>query len=97
MRQLREHGLAPGEASRMQIEYTLEDSAAELNGSGEAAAVVTVDPVSGDVQLLINTPLGKLTQQDDYAIRRTALQFHLPYCTTLSAGLFVLSASKIER
>ncbi len=42
--------------------------------------------VSGDVQLLINTPLGKLTQQDDYAIRRTALQFHVPYCTTISAA-----------
>ena len=42
--------------------------------------------VSGDVQLLVNTPLGKLTQQDDYAIRRTALQFHVPYCTTISAA-----------
>ena len=30
--------------------------------------------VSGDVGLLINTPLGKLTQRDDYYIRRAALQ-----------------------
>ena len=30
--------------------------------------------VSGQIQLLINTPLGKLTQQDDYTIRRAALQ-----------------------
>src|ERR1044072_1990430 len=29
--------------------------------------------VSGEVQLLINTPLGKFTQVDDYAIRRAAL------------------------
>ncbi len=42
--------------------------------------------VSGAVQLLINTPLGKLTQQDDYAIRRAALQHRLPYTTTLSAA-----------
>ena len=42
--------------------------------------------VSGDVQLLINTPLGKLTQQDDYAIRRAALQHRIPYTTTLSAA-----------
>jgi carbamoyl-phosphate synthase large subunit len=42
--------------------------------------------VSGQIQLLINTPLGKLTQQDDYAIRRAALQHRIPYTTTLSAA-----------
>ncbi|MGI9041986.1 MAG: carbamoyl-phosphate synthase large subunit [Gemmatimonadales bacterium] len=42
--------------------------------------------VSGRIQLLINTPLGKLTQQDDYAIRRAALQHRIPYTTTLSAA-----------
>jgi carbamoyl-phosphate synthase large subunit len=42
--------------------------------------------VSGQIQLLINTPLGKLTQQDDYAIRQTALQHRVPYTTTLSAA-----------
>jgi carbamoyl-phosphate synthase large subunit len=42
--------------------------------------------VSERIQLLINTPLGKLTQQDDYAIRRTALQHRVPYTTTLSAA-----------
>jgi carbamoyl-phosphate synthase large subunit len=42
--------------------------------------------LSGDVQLLINTPLGKLTQQDDYLLRRAALQHRTPYTTTLSAA-----------
>lgn len=42
--------------------------------------------VSGHVQLLINTPLGKLTQKDDYFIRRTALQRGIPYATTMSAA-----------
>jgi carbamoyl-phosphate synthase large subunit len=42
--------------------------------------------VSGRIQLLINTPLGKLTQQDDYTIRRAALQHRVPYTTTLSAA-----------
>jgi carbamoyl-phosphate synthase large subunit len=41
---------------------------------------------SGKVQLLINTPLGKLTQRDDYLMRRTALQHRLPYTTTMSAA-----------
>jgi carbamoyl-phosphate synthase large subunit len=42
--------------------------------------------VSRQVQLLINTPLGKLTQRDDYLMRRTALQHGLPYTTTMSAA-----------
>jgi carbamoyl-phosphate synthase large subunit len=42
--------------------------------------------VSGDVQLLINTPLGKFTQEDDYAIRRAALVHRVPYTTTMSAA-----------
>ena len=42
--------------------------------------------VSGDIQLLINTPLGKFTQQDDYAIRRAAIVHRVPYTTTMSAA-----------
>jgi carbamoyl-phosphate synthase large subunit len=42
--------------------------------------------VSGRIQLLINTPMGKLTQRDDYAIRQAALQHRVPYTTTLSAA-----------
>ncbi len=42
--------------------------------------------VSGQVQLLINTPFGKLTQRDDYILRRTALQEKVPYTTTMTAA-----------
>jgi len=42
--------------------------------------------VSGEIQLLVNTPLGKLTQMDDHSMRRAALQHHVPYTTTLSAA-----------
>jgi carbamoyl-phosphate synthase large subunit len=42
--------------------------------------------VSGAAQLLINTPLGKFTQADDYAIRRAALMHRVPYTTTMSAA-----------
>jgi carbamoyl-phosphate synthase large subunit len=48
--------------------------------------------VSGQVQLLINTPLGKLTQQDDYILRRTALQHRVPYTTTMSAASAAVDA-----
>ena len=41
--------------------------------------------VSGEVDLLINTPLGKKSQYDDYAMRRTAIMHGVPYLTTMSA------------
>ncbi|MGH8059568.1 MAG: carbamoyl-phosphate synthase large subunit, partial [Candidatus Entotheonellia bacterium] len=37
----------------------------------------------GDVQLVINTTLGKSSIRDSYAIRRTALVYNIPYCTTI--------------
>jgi carbamoyl-phosphate synthase large subunit len=42
--------------------------------------------VNGEVQLLINTPLGKNAQQDDYALRQAAIARRVPYTTTLSAA-----------
>jgi carbamoyl-phosphate synthase large subunit len=42
--------------------------------------------VAGEIQLLINTPLGKLTQQDDYLLRRAALLHRVPYTTTMSGA-----------
>ena len=42
--------------------------------------------ISGDVQVLINTPLGKLTLKDDYEIRRAAIRHRVPYMTTMSAA-----------
>jgi carbamoyl-phosphate synthase large subunit len=41
---------------------------------------------SDEVQLLINTPLGKLPQQDDYILRQAALRRRTPYATTMSAA-----------
>ena len=42
--------------------------------------------VSGEIQLLLNTPLGKHAQHDDYQIRRAAVSRRVPYTTTLSAA-----------
>ncbi|MCK5412570.1 MAG: ATP-grasp domain-containing protein, partial [Gemmatimonadetes bacterium] len=42
--------------------------------------------LSGELQLLINTPLGKHAQYDDYEIRRAAVARGIPYTTTLSAA-----------
>ena len=42
--------------------------------------------ISGEIALLINTPLGKKSQFDDYSMRRAAITRKVPYVTTLSAA-----------
>jgi carbamoyl-phosphate synthase large subunit len=42
--------------------------------------------INGEVQLLINTPMGKHTQGDDYSLRQIAIAQKIPYTTTLSAA-----------
>jgi carbamoyl-phosphate synthase large subunit len=42
--------------------------------------------VNGAVQLLVNTPLGKHAQKDDYSMRQAAIARRVPYTTTLSAA-----------
>ena len=52
---------------------------------GEGRPNIVDKMLSGEVQLLINTPLGKKSQYDDYAMRRAAIAYRIPYCTTMSA------------
>ena len=52
---------------------------------GEGRPDIVDHIVSGDVALLINTPLGKKSQFDDYAMRRAAITHGIPYLTTMSA------------
>ena len=42
--------------------------------------------VNGEVQLLVNTPLGKHAQYDDYTLRQAAIRHRVAYTTTLSAA-----------
>ena len=42
--------------------------------------------VNGEVQLLINTPLGKHAQRDDYTLRQAAIANRVSYTTTMSAA-----------
>ena len=52
---------------------------------GEGRPHIVDHLVTGDVALLINTPLGKKSQFDDYAMRRAAITYKVPYLTTMSA------------
>ena len=53
---------------------------------GEGRPHIVDQLISGEIDLLINTPLGKKSQFDDYAMRRAAITRKVPYCTTLSAA-----------
>jgi len=52
---------------------------------GEGRPNIVDHIVTGDIALLINTPLGKKSQYDDYAMRRAAITHGVPYLTTMSA------------
>ncbi|MSR22978.1 MAG: carbamoyl-phosphate synthase large subunit, partial [Gemmatimonadetes bacterium] len=52
---------------------------------GEGRPHIVDAIVSGEVDLLINTPLGKKSQYDDYAMRRATITYGVPYLTTMSA------------
>jgi len=52
---------------------------------GEGRPNIVDHIVTGDIALLINTPFGKKSQYDDYAMRRAAITYGVPYLTTMSA------------
>ena len=47
---------------------------------------------SQDIALLINTPQGRYTSEDSLSIRRAALEYDLPYTTTIAAARATLEA-----
>jgi len=47
-----------------------------------------VDAITnGEIQLVVNTPAGKLSAHDDSYIRKAAIRYKLPYITTTAAAL----------
>ncbi|MBI5583560.1 MAG: carbamoyl-phosphate synthase large subunit [Deltaproteobacteria bacterium] len=42
---------------------------------------------NGEIQLVVNTPSGKLSEHDDSYIRKAAIQYKIPYITTLAAAI----------
>jgi carbamoyl-phosphate synthase large subunit len=42
---------------------------------------------NGDINLVVNTPSGKLSQHDDSYIRKTAIRHRIPYVTTVAAAV----------
>jgi len=49
------------------------------------------------IQWIINTSMGSRTTEDSYIIRRSALDYHLPYTTTTSGALSMVRALETVR
>ncbi len=43
--------------------------------------------INGEIQVVVNTPLGRASHEDDAEIRRTALKYDIPCITTLSGAM----------
>ncbi|CAG37825.1 carbamoyl-phosphate synthase large subunit [Desulfotalea psychrophila] len=46
----------------------------------------------GQIAWIINTSLGRRTTEDSYQIRRSALDYHIPYTTTITGAAAVIKA-----
>jgi carbamoyl-phosphate synthase large subunit len=42
---------------------------------------------NGEIQLVINTPSGKLSKHDDSYIRKAAIKYRIPHVTTVAAAV----------
>ena len=47
---------------------------------------------SGEISLVINTPLGRVSRFDEQAIRRAALQYNVPCVTTMTGAQALVEA-----
>ncbi len=82
-------------------------TAAALNKAGLGAKMVykvnegrpnVVDrAINGEIQMMINTPLGKASRYDEYAMNRIAIDRNIPNFTTLSAATAAVQAIKVLR
>jgi carbamoyl-phosphate synthase large subunit len=53
--------------------------------------------LNGEIQLLVNTPLGKHAQVDDERLRQAAISNRVPYTTTLTAASAAVEAIAARR
>jgi carbamoyl-phosphate synthase large subunit len=52
---------------------------------------------NGEIQLIVNTPAGKLSVTDDSYIRKSAIQHNVPYITTVAAAMAAVEGIKAKK
>jgi carbamoyl-phosphate synthase large subunit len=56
--------------------------------------------INNQIALIINTTIGKQTIRDSFAIRRTALDYNVPYTTTIrgaEAAVKAIESMKLKK
>ena len=76
--------LATGETWRVISEAGVEAKRVLKNYEGRPNVEDIIK--NGDVQLIINTPIGRGAEHDDAYLRRAAIKARIPYITTVAAG-----------
>ncbi|GAB6097710.1 carbamoyl-phosphate synthase large subunit [Desulfatiferula olefinivorans] len=77
--------LATDGTCRFLDQHGIEAEAIKKIGHGRPDIVDGIK--NGEIQLVINTPSGKASQEDDSYIRKTAIRFKIPYVTTMAAAV----------
>ncbi len=52
---------------------------------------------NGEIDLIVNTPLGEVSRFDEFAIGQAAIEHRVPYVTTLSAAATAVKAIEAQR
>ena len=73
------------------------DSIQKINKINEERPNIVDAMKNGEIQLVVNTPLGKRGQTDDSYIRKNAIRLRIPYMTTLAAAFAALKGIEAIR
>ncbi|MFA6245197.1 MAG: hypothetical protein WC655_29915, partial [Candidatus Hydrogenedentales bacterium] len=52
---------------------------------------------NGEIQMIVNTPKGKLGSQDDSYVRKAAIKHKIPYITTTAAAFAAARGIRARR
>ena len=52
---------------------------------------------NGDIQLIINSPVGKDSIHDDSYLRKSAIKYRIPYITTMAAAKAAAEGIELAR
>jgi carbamoyl-phosphate synthase large subunit len=71
--------------------------AERINKLKEGRPNITDAIMNREIQLVINSPVGKLSQYDDSYIRKSAIKYKVPYITTVAAAAAAVEGITVYR
>ena len=68
-----------------------------INKLNESRPNIVDAIMSREIQVVINTPVGRWSKVDDSYIRKNAIRFQVPYMTTIAAALASVKGIAAQR